>query len=109
MSGGIPKTTRCRACNAEIMFIETALYKKTPVDAEPVWVRPDVKSKSVYVLPTGGTISGEIVGDAYEGPEELKMAFVSHFATCTNPDGFRKPRKPRDRTKKMEGAEHGIF
>ena len=66
MSYGIQKTTRCRACGAEIMFIPTMLYKKTPVDAEPVYIRPDTNSKKVFVLPTGGTINGEPVGDAVD-------------------------------------------
>ncbi len=106
MSYGIQKTTRCRACGAEIMFIPTMLYKKTPVDAEPVYIRPDTNSKKVFVLPTGGTINGEPVGDAYEGDMYgLKMAYVSHFSTCTAPELFRKPRKPRDRTKKMEAGK----
>lgn len=99
-----PLTTKCRACGAEIMFIETTLYKKTPVDAEAVWVRPDPKGPGTYVLPNGGTIRGEAVGDAFDDENVgLKLAYVSHFATCTNPDTFRKPRKPRDRTKKREG------
>ena len=39
-------TTRCRACGAEIMFIETSLYKKTPVDAEPVYILPNEDYKA---------------------------------------------------------------
>lgn len=95
-----PLTTKCRACGKEIMFIETSLYKKTPVDAEPIWVRLDVKAGKTYVLPTGGTITGEQVGDAFDDETvELKLAYVSHFATCPEAGKFRKPRKPRDRAK----------
>lgn len=95
--------TKCRACNKDIMFIATDLYKKTPVDADPVWVRPDAKGPGTYILPNGGTIRGEAVGDAFDDENAgLRLAYVSHFATCTNPEAFRKPRKQRDRTKGMK-------
>lgn len=92
----MPLTTRCRACKAEIMFIQTALYKKIPVNAEPVWIRPDENAKGTYVLPTGDTIRGEIVPDTFDDEKAgLRLAYVSHFATCTTPEQFRKPRERR--------------
>ena len=97
-----PLTTQCRACNREIMFIETALYKKIPVDAEPVWVRPDEKAAKSYVLPNGSIIKGEAVGDAFDDETaELKLAYISHFATCPCADQFRKPRA-RKKERKAE-------
>lgn len=92
----VPLTTRCRACGEEIMFIPTALYKKTPVNAEPVWIRPDENAKGLYVTPKGDTIRGEIVPDTFDDERaDLKVAYVSHFATCTTPEQFRKPRERR--------------
>ena len=86
-------TTRCRACGAEIMFIETSLYKKTPVDAEPVYILPNEDSKAVYVLPSGGTINGDRIGDAFDDETaDIRLAYVSHFSTCTEPGRFRKPK-----------------
>lgn len=70
------------------------------MDAEPVWIVPDQEADGIYVLPTGGTIRGRIIPDEeIEQDTELRMAYVSHFATCTRPQDFRKPRKPRDREK----------
>ena len=101
MGQGRAETTKCRACGKEIRFIKTALYKATPVDAEPVYIEPDQGAEGIYVLPTGGTIRGRIIPDEeIEQDTELRMAYVSHFATCTEPGRFRKPRKPRDRDKK---------
>lgn len=88
-----PLTTKCRACGAEIMFIETALYKKTPVNAEPVWVRTDTLKKDTFLLPSGETIQGERVPENFDDEKAaLKLAYVSHFATCPEADKFRKPR-----------------
>ena len=90
------ETTKCRACGAEIRFIPTALYKKAPVDAEPVYIVPVEATKEpgevgTYILPTGGTIRGQIVPDEdIDADTDIKLAYVSHFATCTAPERFRK-------------------
>ena len=82
-------TTKCRACGKEIAFIKTKAYKTTPVDAEPVWIKPG--EGFTYILPDGGSVTGQIAGDADDDPEGTFVeAYISHFATCTEPDGFRQ-------------------
>lgn len=61
------KTAECRSCQAEIVFLRTGQGKQIPVDAETVT----------------------------EGDElfEPRSGHVSHFATCNDPDRFRKERR----------------
>lgn len=56
---------RCQACQARIIFLDTAAGKKMPVDADTV----------------------EADDDVYEHGRH-----VSHFSTCTKPDQFRRKR-----------------
>jgi hypothetical protein len=61
------RITRCRSCNARIIWMKTAAEKNMPVDADSV--KPD--------------------------DEEYDSAagHVSHFSTCPNANQHRKPRK----------------
>ena len=87
-------TTKCRACGKEIGFIKTKLYKTVPVDAEPVWIRPG--DGFPYILADGQTVWGQIAGDADDDPDSnLIEAYISHFATCTEPEAFRKRKSNR--------------
>ena len=58
------KTTACRSCGAEIIFLKTEKGKLIPVDAETVT----------------------------EGDElfDSKGGHVSHFSTCDDPERFRR-------------------
>lgn len=70
------RTVRCRECGAEIFFGVTHQGKRTPIDAKP----------------TTGFV---IVDDEPDSPPVVSgKVYVSHFATCTNPERFRKPRNP---------------
>ena len=83
------KEAKCRACGKPICFIKTKAHKTTPVDADPVWIRPG--DGFTYNLPNGQTIQGQIAGDADDDPDSnLIKAYISHFATCTEPDSFRR-------------------
>lgn len=88
--------TTCRACGKPIIFIKTKIGRSTPCDADPVYIRQDVNG-DVFILPYGGTVNGYEVGDAADDPAiTLIPVYRSHFATCTEPDKFRRKRK-RDR------------
>ena len=80
------KTTNCRACGAEIMFLKTVKGKTIPVNPEPVTFAEGEGGKEKFVLLTGEVVNGRTdPGGAYEG-------YVSHFATCPEADTFRKRR-----------------
>lgn len=61
--------TKCKACNADIMFVTTVLGRKHPVNlpAVKMWVR-----------------------DPDENFYSFSDCHTSHFATCPNADQFRK-------------------
>jgi len=72
------KIIRCRKCGGEILFITTPKGHKMPVDA----VQPSANNSKLRVVRKDGTVAtGYTVGDE---------ALVSHWATCTAPDEFRK-------------------
>lgn len=88
------KETLCRACQAPIIFIKTTAGKTMPCDANSVYFVPDPVAKDVFVCPDGSVKHGRpTTEDASTLPCEPEIGYVSHFATCTNPDFFRKPRK----------------
>jgi len=84
----VSEISYCRACNAPIIFIKTKSGKSMPCDAESVTFLPN--GNELFVLPDGTTERGKAMNA--ESPA-AKIGYTSHFATCTNPDFFRKPRK----------------
>lgn len=87
-----PKTTACRACGARIMFLKTAAGKTMPVDEEGTFFLEVKDGPELFVLGDGTTARGQRVSPAQREDAD-RFGYVSHFATCTNPDFFRKPRK----------------
>ena len=83
------RTTQCRACGAEIGFIKTVSGKTCPVDAKSEYFVPGIGDE-LFVLPDGTTQRG--LRTEEEG-NSTQIGYVSHFATCTEADKFRKPRK----------------
>ena len=81
------KTTKCRACGAEIIFIPTLSTKSIPCNAQEVLYKAVKGGKERIVLPNGQVVSGVLVDDANEA---TGIGYVSHFATCTDPHRFRK-------------------
>ena len=83
----IVRTTPCRACGKPLLFIGTRGGKTMPVDAEPVRFVPDMFGKNLYLVTGGDVVHGS---PPREGDLDIEIGYVSHFATCTNPDYFRK-------------------
>ncbi len=84
------KETLCRACNAKIIFIKTVGGKSIPCDAESTYYIQKAGGSQKIVTPNGEVISAELTDDQNKA---TGIGYISHFATCTNPDFFRKPRK----------------
>lgn len=79
----------CRECGRPIVWIRTAGGKRMPCDPQRVayWQTPGGSRKIV-------TMNGEVVSAETSTPVQectpSGFGFVSHFATCTNPERFRK-------------------
>lgn len=75
----------CRACGAEIMFIRMS-GKFMPVDPKPVCYE-DGSGPEIIVTESGRVTHGIRSEIPMQGRER---GYISHFATCTDPDKFRK-------------------
>ena len=98
MAGEKEMTNRCRGCNAEVMWIKTtASRRKTPVDAEPVWILL-TPGGDTFFRADGSIIFGRKIGDAWDDDPDANVieGYESHFATCPVGGKFRN-RKPRTR------------
>jgi hypothetical protein len=84
------RTTKCRACGAEIMFIKSVAGKTIPVNAEQITYEQKAGGSMKVVTPNGEVISGELAGDPQKA---TGIGYISHFATCPEADSFRKKRK----------------
>lgn len=79
-------TSRCRLCDAPILWVTTQTGKKMPVDSVPV-------QNGTLVL-TGG---GDKLFSHHATPEERDKGvplYLSHFASCPNADAFRNSGTP---------------
>ena len=91
-------TNKCRGCGAEVIWIRTAASRrKTPVDAEPVWILIEAGGKP-YFRTDGSIITGRRIGDAWDDDPDANVveAYESHFASCPVGGQFRN-RQPRTR------------
>lgn len=84
------RTTKCRACGAEIMFIKSVAGKTIPVNPEEVAYEQKAGGSLKVVTPNGEVISGELPVDPQKA---TGIGYISHFATCPEADRFRKARK----------------
>ena len=91
--------SRCRGCNREVIWVKTVTNRrKMPIDAEPVWVKPEAGGNT-FILEDGRIVIGRKIGDAYDDKDpdaNLIEAHESHFATCPVGGQFRN-RRPRTR------------
>lgn len=81
------RTTHCRACGAEIVFVVSAAGKAIPCDAAQVtyWQRPGGSHR--IVTPNGEVVSAELSG---ESDRATGIGYISHFATCPHAASFRR-------------------
>ena len=90
---GLRKTSACRGCGQEIIFIKTLKGKTMPVN-------PD----GLYFVQAGGpntyvTLDGEVIRgrEPEPGDRNTRIGYISHFATCPEADSFRKKRKGEEK------------
>lgn len=82
-----PRTTKCRRCGSEIVFIKTAGGSQMPCEPER---RPCVKGGSERgTVPSGETIACTFIDKNL--PEEggkLLWAWEPHFGNCVDKGGW---------------------
>ena len=82
---------KCDACEADIRFAFTKNGKQTPVD-----LKPSLEGTIRLVVRGDRIEADELTGfelmSAHLAEEEL---YTTHWATCTEPDRFRKRSKLR--------------
>ena len=83
---GLSRIIPCRGCGKEIAFIKTTKGKAMPVNPESVKFVP-AGGPNTYVLMDGSVARGR--GVEY-GDTETKIGYISHFATCTARDEFKR-------------------
>lgn len=69
----------CRSCGAPVIWTVTERGKRMPVDAEPVWGGEFVIGQE-----------GDIVRAIYDRRDGDCLRHKSHFATCDQPDKWRR-------------------
>ena len=95
MESMILRTSRCRVCGKRIAFIETVKGKRMPVDRYPVPFVPDVNGRDKYVMDDGGVITGAVPSP---GDKDIHYGWISHFASCSDPEMFRRIRNDKKKT-----------
>lgn len=78
---------KCKGCGQEIIWIMSPAGKVIPCDPEPViyWQKPKAKGK--VVTKNGMVISCDFEGDM---AKSTGIGYVPHWATCTEPERFRR-------------------
>lgn len=84
------RTSKCRGCGAEIIWIGTLGGKSMPCDADPVYYKEHSKGSERIVTPNGVTISCEIIDDPQNA---TGVGYVPHWSTCPNAQDFKRGKK----------------
>lgn len=81
MTATTRSTSRCRSCDAPIVWSHTSAGKALPLDADPD------PSGSIQLRPDGLAITmGPL--DAEWSPDQPR--YIPHFATCPHADRWRR-------------------
>lgn len=73
---------KCRSCGVEIFFATLNTGKSMPMDAVPV-------ENGNFVLDKHGTYRVVLTSESSPG----EPRYLSHFATCSNPEKHRRKRQ----------------
>lgn len=79
------ETSNCRSCEAPIVWCRMRSGKTMPVDADPT-----PRGDFYLVTADDGTIEAHHVRTHPEKLGEDVDRYTSHFATCDNPERFRR-------------------
>lgn len=79
------KSSRCRGCNAEMIWTVTEGGRTMPVDKEP---HPE---GTIRLREHNGTYFSKVL-KADEARTHQGPLYRSHFATCENANRFRRPK-----------------
>jgi hypothetical protein len=79
---------KCDGCDAEIRFAFTKNDRRMPVDLVPS------EEGTIRLVHRNGRVELEVLSgfDLMEAHMNDENLYVSHFATCTEPARFRRPR-----------------
>jgi hypothetical protein len=77
-------------CGQEIMFLKTPAGSSMPVDVPPARVVLDSQGPLNVVLRNGATSRARL---PREDDVEVTDGFTSHFATCEDPDRYRRRKR----------------
>ena len=78
--------SRCKSCNAEIVWIQTPKGKWIPCDEKMIAYKADSHGKELLVKDDGSTVRSTLDFDG----EADGMARKSHWATCPGAGQFRR-------------------
>lgn len=78
---------RCKGCGASVVWVGMQSGKSMPCDDSPVYYKINPKGKDKIVTPNGIVITCDIVTNPNKADG---VGYISHFATCTKSDSFRK-------------------
>lgn len=76
--------SRCKSCNAEIIWIKTKTGKSMPCNPKPIQFRPDPDGEMNLVESDGTVIKGTM------DTASQRVGYISHFATCPNSNRHRR-------------------
>jgi hypothetical protein len=85
-----PTRQRCRACNAPLVSVITTAGRTMPLDPEPD-PKGNIRYTGRRVDSAAGVPTDEV--EYINESTEMKLdeaRYVSHFATCPQPEKFRK-------------------
>lgn len=88
--------SKCRSCGARLIWIKTASGKNMPCDYEPVKFRYNFLSNIRLVTKEGEITGADIVRSANESYDAI--GYFPHWATCSNPEKFKKRGKNDSKT-----------